>query len=209
MSALGVIPVCDLMGEFWPIPSSDIGISYVSGHSVEDRVQTSLIPMHRGAKLVSQPQFPHLRNWGSLAYVPIGEFRLPGTAAKPVRTALPATRTTWEFAAIVKLVSLLSRDEKDEFGLVRPSLNAFKDCLGILLELARVNGTEQPMEIGTDRDGAIRVSWTSDQRECELVFPFDETEAPYLYYSSPDDYGIERDLSPPAVKRRIQWAVGN
>ena len=104
---------------------------------------------------------------------------------------------------------LAFQPEEDEYGLVRPSLHAYKHCMRILLSLALESGLVRPSDIGCDRNGAIRISWAADHREAELICPSEETEMPYLYYSSSEAYGGESELTPDVLLRRIRWAVGS
>ena len=181
--------------------------------SLPFNVETTLMRMNRGPKAVSQPGYAPKR-----AFVWAGTpkcWALPKHPGWTDVTAKPsgepeAVATAGELAEVLEQINeLLYRVEADELGLVRPSVSAFRQCQQIILALARAGELVPPTDIGTDPAGAIRISWASDERESELIFPFEETEVPYLYYSSPDDYGIERRITSDAIAQRIGWAFGN
>ena len=96
--------------------------------------------------------------------------------------------------------------EEDEYGLVRPSYHAHRHCMRILLAMAQSGEFIKPSDIGTDRNGAIRIAWTHEGREAELVCPSEEAELPYVYYSSEDSYGTDTEITPVGLISRIRWA---
>jgi len=117
--------------------------------------------------------------------------------------------TAGELADVLSDINALAfQIEQDEHGLVRPSYHALKHCVQLILILARKGELVKPSDISTDGNGAIRVSWASEDREAELVCPSEETQTPYMYYSSSDSYGTETDLRPEALLRRIHWSMG-
>jgi hypothetical protein len=61
----------------------------------------------------------------------------------------------------------------------------------------------------SDPDGAIRLLWTLDDRNVELVFPSIEEEAPYLYHSDQHNFGVEEHPSPEAALKWIIWVIDN
>jgi hypothetical protein len=124
------------------------------------------------------------------------------------RLTIPDIPTTPELAEVLAEINDLSfQEESDEFGLLRPSYRALTACMKTILALAHDSGLLRPSDISTDRNGDIRIAWAADDRETELVFPSDEHVEPYLYYSSPDSYGTESDLSLQSVSKRIHWAI--
>jgi hypothetical protein len=96
--------------------------------------------------------------------------------------------------------------EEDEYGLVRPSYHAHRYCMRILLAMAQSSEFIKPSDIGTDRNGAIRIAWTREGREAELVCPSEDAELPYVYYSSKDSYGTDTEITPEVLISRIRWA---
>jgi hypothetical protein len=96
--------------------------------------------------------------------------------------------------------------EEDEYGLVRPSYHAHRHCMRLLLAMAKSSEFIRPSDIGTDRNGAIRITWTKEGRETELVCPSEDTESPYVYYSSEDSYATEPNITPEGLLSRIRWA---
>ena len=116
--------------------------------------------------------------------------------------------TAPELAEVLQQINDLAfQQESDDLGLLRPTFRALTACMKAMLDLARDGQLLRPSDIGTDRNGDIRICWAADERETELVFPSDDQQEPYLYYSSPDSYGTETELSPPSVSKRIHWAL--
>lgn len=79
-------------------------------------------------------------------------------------------------ASVGELGEILSRVnelafqiDEDEYGLVRPSYHAHRQCMRILLAMAQNSEFIKPSDIGTDHNGAIRIAWTDEGREAELV----------------------------------------
>ena len=67
--------------------------------------------------------------------------------------------TAPELADVLNDVNNLAfQDISDEFGLLRPSFNALRECLRSLLSLARELELLRPSDISTDRNGDIRIS---------------------------------------------------
>jgi hypothetical protein len=116
--------------------------------------------------------------------------------------------TAPELAEVLNDINNLAfQDESDEFGLLRPSLQAFRECLKSILSLARELELLRPSEITTDRNGDIRITWAAEDREAELVFPSDENSPPYLYHSSSTSYDTELNINPRSIGKLIRWAL--
>ena len=129
---------------------------------------------------------------------------LPG-----VRTDEALIGSVSELGDVLSTVNDLAfQVEEDEFGLVRPSYHAHRQCLRVLLALAQKSEFIKPSEIGTDRNGDIRISWAGEGREIELVCPSEEAESPYIYFSSAETYGTETDISADGLLSKIRWARG-
>jgi hypothetical protein len=121
---------------------------------------------------------------------------------------LEAVSTVPELARVLKEINDLAfQAEGDDFGLLRPSFHALTRCMKTVLDMARDGEMLSPSDIGTDRNGDIRISWGVEDRETELVFPSDERHEPYIYYSSPTSYGTETEISPSSISKRVYWAL--
>lgn len=120
-----------------------------------------------------------------------------------------AVATAEELSGILTEINDFAFDvEQDEFGAVRPSYHAQKHCIRMVLALAKHGRLLRPSDISTDHNGAIRISWTSEGREAELICPSEEEQQPYLYFSTSDNFGTETDLTTAKIARRIRWALG-
>lgn len=61
-------------------------------------------------------------------------------------------------------------------------------------------------DISDDINNALRISWKCGERQVELVIG-DTTEEPnYIYFSSPNEYGVI-PISPTAFQSKIIWLV--
>jgi len=108
---------------------------------------------------------------------------------------------------LTEINGLAFQDESDDFGLLRPTFHAFRECLKVVLSLVREGELQRPSEISSDRNGDIRIAWMAEDRTTELVFPSDENAPAYVYYSSSSSYETEYNLDPKAIGKQIRWAV--
>jgi hypothetical protein len=116
--------------------------------------------------------------------------------------------TASELAEVLEEINALAfQEESDEFGLLRPSYHALTTCIKTMLAFVRDGEPLRPSDISTDRNGDIRIAWTAENREAEVVFPSNAQEAPYIYYSSPSSYGTVADISPQTISKWVRWAI--
>jgi hypothetical protein len=112
-----------------------------------------------------------------------------------------------KFAAAVR--DLLKAPARDDLGPIRASKTSVTHAISILFPLVQVGfKLPEPLDIGTDHDGAIRVTWENGPRFLELVVPYEANVAAYLYYSEGDHYDLERTLASDALRRRFNWLRG-
>lgn len=159
-----------------------------------------------------RPNIPGLTDWWKHTLSP--QDRWPfwqqqlGRFARLPQRAEGAIFSAPELAQVITEVNDLAFEiAEDEHGRVRPSYYALKHCLRLLLALARTEQLPRPTEIGTDGNGAIRISWMAGDREVELVCPSEEEERPYVYYSSTADYGTKDEVSSEQLLEQIHWAI--
>lgn len=116
--------------------------------------------------------------------------------------------TASELAEVLDEINNLAfQDDSDEFGLLRPSYQALATCVKTMLAFVREGEPLRPSDISTDRNGDIRIAWTTEDKEAELIFPSNMSEAPYMYYSSPNSYGTVADISPQTISKWVRWAI--
>jgi len=94
-------------------------------------------------------------------------------------------------------------------GSVRPAERAHVQTHQMLVSLKGLNFHVAATDVYSDPDGAIRLLWAREGRNVELVFPSIQDEAPYLYHSGDDNYGIEERPSPECALIWINWALDN
>ena len=108
-------------------------------------------------------------------------------------------------AVLAKINDLAFEDEQDQFGPLRPTYDALKNCLRLILQLAAEGRLLHPSDITTDHNGDIRISWAKGDREAELVSPSEGQ--PYLFFSSKEAYGTDADLTTDKISERIRWSL--
>lgn len=112
-----------------------------------------------------------------------------------------------ELAAILlEITNLAFEEEEDQFGLIRPSYDAFRNCMKLVLELAENGQLFKPSDISVDHNGDIRISWAGGGRQAELVCP--SQGEPYVYYSSGETFGIpDGELTIDVIIEKVRWAM--
>jgi hypothetical protein len=109
-------------------------------------------------------------------------------------------------AAVTRLV-----DPRDDPGpdTTRPAGRAHELARRMLVDLGNLNFNIPATDVYSDPDGAIRLLWTREDRNVELVLPSIENEAPYLYHSDEHNYGVEEHPSPECALKWINWVLDN
>ncbi|MGO4883304.1 MAG: hypothetical protein ACLP59_21180 [Bryobacteraceae bacterium] len=99
--------------------------------------------------------------------------------------------------------------ERDEnvSDMPRPSDSACVRAQLMLLELADLAFDTAATDVYSDMDGAIRLLWTRDNRNAELVIPSIDAESPYLYHSDERDFGVEENPSANRVLKWLRWVL--
>jgi hypothetical protein len=149
-----------------------------------------------------------------LARVLLRHLRSPSEAQQE-RPALEtvhmlAPETSEALASFSRLKSaleqLLDLPESDEFGPSRPTLPSTEVAERTLFQLVQ-GGFSFPeaVDVGTDHDGGLRIVWENGPRFLELVVPHERDAAAYFYYSSGDQYNLQRNLGLDAVRHRFNW----
>ena len=106
--------------------------------------------------------------------------------------------------------ALCAAPEEDELGRIRPSDTAVQAARDVAFRMLRLpSGLPEPIDVSTDRDGAIRILWENGTRSLELICPFEPGQKPYLYYSENGQYSIEYDLSDYRLVRLLAWLAGS
>ena len=109
-------------------------------------------------------------------------------------------------SAVTRLMDLHDDDVTDSR---RPGDRAHVRAHSMLVGLKDLNLNIPASDVYLDPDGAIRLLWTQDYRNVELVFPSIEDEAPYLYHSDENNYGVEERPSPEGALKWILWVLDN
>ena len=63
----------------------------------------------------------------------------------------------------------------------------------------------QPLDISADGENGLVIDWKKDGRFLEAIWPDSPDEPPYLYFSTPSDFGTEEPLTPELLRERLNW----
>ena len=91
----------------------------------------------------------------------------------------------------------------------RPDEHAHAGAHRMLVHLNDLHFNVPASDIYADPDRAIRLLWTQDERNVEVVFPSGQTEVPYLYHSDDSEYGVEETVTAESVLHWLQWVLSN
>jgi hypothetical protein len=137
-----------------------------------------------------------------------------------------ATRAPWElethalaqrhadFSILLgRLKALLSVEDQDEYCDI-PTTYALNQAIALLFATFSERCFEPLLEydapfpiaaFAADEDGGIHIYWRSTRRNVHVTIPGDETGAAFLYHSTPDDYKVEKPLTPELLNTWLTW----
>ena len=71
------------------------------------------------------------------------------------------------------LLELSMGPERDDYGIIRPTPDAFLTTLMLLFKASEHDKNYQipPGNVSTDSEGGIRIEWLGEQRNVHLVVP--------------------------------------
>jgi hypothetical protein len=144
-------------------------------------------------------------------YLPIADYVASLVVGSVTNTpGIILRRESFGFSETLRRVlELVSLPEADDFGRLRPSVQATQTARKILVRMLQ-SGTTVPMpeEVATDRDGDLRITWENGGRSLELVCPYEGDRRPYIYYSDDRDHEIAYDMAAYRVGRLLSWLLG-
>jgi hypothetical protein len=126
-------------------------------------------------------------------------------------TITPPAKNPWfdqdavkDFLSIAtqQITRLMDLPEPDR----RPDEHAHSCAQRMLVRLNDLRFSAPPSDVYADPDCAIRLLWSKEGRNAELVFPSGGTEAPYIYYSDDREYGVEA-VSAESVLNWLNWVL--
>jgi hypothetical protein len=107
--------------------------------------------------------------------------------------------------ATQQITRLMDLPEPDR----RPDEHAHSCAQRMLVRLNDLHFSAPPSDVYADPDCAIRLLWSKDGRNAELVFPSGETEVPYIYHSDDREYGVEDTLNADSVLNWLNWVLNS
>jgi hypothetical protein len=104
-------------------------------------------------------------------------------------------------AQITRLMDLADSDRPNERSLARAHQ--------MLVRLNDLHFRVPANDIYADPDRAIRLLWSKDGRNVEIVFPSDETEVPYIYHSDDRQFAVEETQNAESALSWLNWVLNN
>jgi hypothetical protein len=102
-----------------------------------------------------------------------------------------------------KLIALLEGEERDDYGILRPSLFAFRRTFHLIYNAALQLREHFPAAaVSTDSEGGIRVQWIRPERQVRLIVPAAEGGQQYIYHQVGSEYAVEEDVN---LQRLLFW----
>ena len=94
---------------------------------------------------------------------------------------------------LAQLVELRRGPERDEYGVLRPTMHAFERAFSLLIDAAidaaMHGGTVPYGSASTDSEGGIRIEWVSSSCSVHLVIPAKPEVRGYLYHEIGEEFG--------------------
>ena len=87
----------------------------------------------------------------------------------------------------------------------RPSEHACVSAHQMLVHLNDTGFSIPASDVYADPDRAIRILWSKDGRNAELVFPSSDVDKAYIYHSDEREYGVEESPSPGSALAWLTW----
>jgi hypothetical protein len=87
----------------------------------------------------------------------------------------------------------------------RPSEHARVSAQQMLVHLNMKGFNIPASDVYSDSDLAIRILWSNDGRNAELVFPSSVDDKAYIYHSDEREYGVEEAPSPQPAIAWLTW----
>jgi hypothetical protein len=87
----------------------------------------------------------------------------------------------------------------------RPNEHAHACARQMLVHLNDTGFNIPATDVYADPDRAIRLLWSKDGRNAELVFPSSDVDKAYIYHSDEQEYGVEENPSPGSALGWLTW----
>jgi hypothetical protein len=99
----------------------------------------------------------------------------------------------------------MGTDSDDVDAETRPSDSAHVRAHQLIVWLTDAGFPYGASDVYTDQDNALRLQWTGGGRQVKVVFPFNEGENPYVYFSSGDEFNIDSNPEHEQILKRLKW----
>jgi hypothetical protein len=111
---------------------------------------------------------------------------------------------------LARLVSLLEEEERDDYGVLRPTLFAFITAFELIASASLQMATALPRTTPcTDDQGGLRFEWSRPAGQVVLVVPAHPGGRLYLYHAQGDEHGLEDQVSASTLAHWLRWLVGD
>jgi len=123
----------------------------------------------------------------------------------PARSRLVKANIKYLSALIQQLVELRNEPERDEYGALRATKQAFDLACTLLIDAAIVSAVEDRQIpygcVSTDSQGGIRVEWVRESASVHIIIPASEERDGYVYHEEAANYGTE----PATAEALARW----
>lgn len=106
-----------------------------------------------------------------------------------------------------QLVELWNGPEFDEYGVLRPTQDAFGKAISILVDAAiiahRERGRIPSGCVSTDSEGGVRIEWVRETSSVHLVVPAANSSESYVYHEVDNGYATE-DATPESLSNWLK-----
>jgi hypothetical protein len=105
---------------------------------------------------------------------------------------------------IQQLIDLWKEPEKDDYGRLRPTRDAFGRSMHLLVDVVIEAHPQRLIPAGcvsTDSEGSVRIEWVCPTASVHLVVPAKGDRVAFIYHEIGDDYATE-DATP---ERLAYW----
>lgn len=107
------------------------------------------------------------------------------------------------------ITALASGDERDEYGVLRPTEYALCQTTELLRDASRRGETYRfpDASVTTDEEGGVRIEWLHNDRAVHLVVPATNEGQSYLYHEDGDDYGIVKPMTASVLAHWLRLVI--
>lgn len=155
---------------------------------------------------VYQPNKAELQpEWACALRAHGGDPRITPDPVSPERLRIADAEISYLSPIIRQLVELWNGPESDEYGVLRPTQDAFEKAISILVDAAIDAAPRQIPRgcVSTDSEGGVRIEWVRETSSVHLVVPATNSSESYVYHEVDNSYATE-DATPEGLSNWLK-----